>query len=215
MFLSVSTWAPSTRKTARSAARSFYSWARTTGRITDDPTRLLRAIRVPAGLPRPAPDDVLARAIAGASQRDRLMVMLGAYAGLRRSEIARAHRRDVIGPWLRVHGKGGRVRDLPLHPVIVDALAMWPERGYLFPGLVDGHISADRVGHILADLLGAGWTAHTLRHRFLSLGYLADRDILAVKELAGHAKLDTTMVYTQVPDGALMRAVMAAGPSAA
>lgn len=215
MFLSVATWAPATRKTARSAVRSFYSWACTTGRMDADPSRRLRVIRVPAGLPRPAPDAVVDRALATASPRDRIMVMLGAYAGLRRSEIAKAHRRDMFGPWLRVHGKGGRVRDVPLHPVIADELARWPERGWIFPGKVDGHLSADRVGHVLAELLGASWTAHTLRHRFLSLGYLADRDILAVKELGGHAKLDTVMVYTKVPDGALMRAVMAAGPSAA
>lgn len=214
-YLARRSWSPASRKVARSAVRSFYGWAMLTGRISSDPSRLLRPIRVSAGRPRPTPDDVVARALARAScPRDRLMVMLGAYAGLRRAEIAQVHSRDVMGGVLVVHGKGGKVRDVPLHPVLARAMSTRP-RGYLFPGLVDGHLSADRVGHILADLLGDGWTAHTLRHRFLTLAYKAERDVRAVQELAGHAKLDTTMIYTKVPDGALLRAVMAAGPAAA
>lgn len=212
-FLAVRSWKPSTRRTGRSAVRSFYRWARMTRRIGEDPAQLLPPVRVPRGRPRPAPDAALERAFARACPRDRLMVMLAAYAGLRRSEVAQAHTDDVIGASLRVHGKGGTTRDVPLHPVLVGAISRLP-RGYLFPGMVDGHLSADRVGHILGELLGAGWTGHTLRHRFLTLAYLADRDPRAIQELAGHAKLDTTMIYTQVPDGALMRAVMAAGPAA-
>lgn len=215
-FLGRPGWRPATRKTARSALRSFYSWAVLTGRMDTDPSQLLRPIRVPAGRPRPVPDDVIARALARAVPRDRLMVMLACYAGLRRAEISRVHRRDIVDGVLRIEGKGGRIRDVPLHPVLIAALDRWPIRsGYIFPGMVDGHISADRVGHILAELFGDGWTAHTGRHRFLTKAYLAERDVIAVKELAGHSKLDTTMVYTKVPDGALMRAVMAAGPSAA
>jgi integrase/recombinase XerC len=214
-FLAVRSWRPATRKTARSALRSFYRWACETGRLVTDPSERLRPIRVRAGLPRPAPDDAVERAFAHATPRDRLMVMLACYAGLRRGEIAQVHRHDLFGGVVRVHGKGERDRDVPLHPVLIEALRCWPERGYLFPGMVHGHISADRVGHILGELLGAGWTGHTLRHRFLSLAYQADRDVRAVQTLAGHAKLDSTMIYTKVPDGALLRAVLAAGPQVA
>lgn len=210
-FLGVPRWLPATRKSARAAIRSFCGWAYETGRTTQDPSRLLRPIRVPTGLPRPCPDDVLERALQRAVPRDRVMLMLAAYAGLRRAEIAQVHSRDVLGPALRVHGKGGKDRDVPLHPVVADAIASRPS-GYLFPGMDHGHLSPDRVGHIIAELLGGGWTAHTLRHRFLTLCYAAERDPRAVQQLAGHAKLDTTMIYTKVPDGALQRAVMAAGP---
>jgi integrase len=214
-FLSVAAWRPATRKSARAAVRSFYGWATITGRMSADPSRLLRPVRVPAGLPRPCPDDVLNRALLRAGARDQLMLMLPAYAGLRRAETAGVHSRDVAGSVLRVYGKGGKVRDVPLHPVLIDAIDGRPH-GWLFPGQVDGggHLSPDRVGHVIRDLLGSGWTAHTLRHRFLTRCYAAERDVRAVQVLAGHAKLDTTMIYTKVPDGALLRAVMAAGPAA-
>jgi integrase/recombinase XerC len=214
VFVGRRRWQPATRKSARAAVRSFYSWAQQTGRMQDNPAFLLRPVRVQTGLPRPCPEAVLERALRRAVPRDRLMLMLAAYAGMRRGEIAVAHSRDVMGDVIRVHGKGGKVRDVPLHPVLITALSRWPA-GYLFPGLVDGHMSPDRVGHIGTELLEDGWTLHTLRHRFLTLAYSAERDARAVQTLAGHAKLDTTMIYTKVPDGALHRAVLAAGPAVA
>lgn len=213
-FLGSHDWRPETRKSARASMRSFYSWAETTGRMQRNPARLLRAVRVPNGVPRPAPDDVLAQGLARArSERDRLMVMLAAYAGLRRAEIARAHTSWVVSDGLIVQGKGGRVRHVPLHPAVSGRLLRWP-KGYLFPGKIDGHLSPDRVGHILSQLLGAGWTGHTLRHRFATLGYAEERDLLAVQQLLGHSKPETTARYTLVAQRSLTRAVMAAGPAA-
>lgn len=49
-------------------------------------------------------------------------------------------------------------------------------------------------------------TTHTLRHRFASAAYRADRDIRAVQELLGHASVATTQIYTAVPDDAVRRA---------
>jgi integrase/recombinase XerC len=210
-FLSCVRWSPATRKSARAAVRSFYGWACQTGRLDADPSRLLRPVKVSAGRPRPCPDEVLDRAFAKAANRERLMLMLGAYQGLRRAEIACVHSDDVDGDLLVVHGKGRRERVVPLHPVVARALGELP-CGFVFPGQVDGHLSPDRVGHVVGDLLGGRWTAHTLRHRMLTRAYAAERDIRAVQTLAGHQKLDTTMVYTAVPGAALWRAVMAAGP---
>ena len=45
-----------------------------------------------------------------------------------------------------------------------------------------GHLSAGRVGELVSELLPDGWTTHTLRHRFASAAYRADRDIRAVQE---------------------------------
>lgn len=141
------------------------------------------------------------------------MVMLAAYAGLRRAEIARAHTSWIVADGLVVRGKGGRVRHVPLHPSVGGRLLQLPP-GYVFPGKIDGHLSPDRVGHILSKLLGPGWTGHTLRHRFATLGYAEERDLLAVQQLLGHSKPETTARYTQVDEQSLTRAVMAAGPAA-
>ena len=137
------------------------------------------------------------------------MILLAAYAGLRRAEVAAVHSRDIEGTSLRVVGKGGRVRVIPLHPALEEALNGLD--GYVFPGRLQGHVSADNVGKTLSRLLGPGWTAHTLRHRFASRAYAAERDIRAVQELLGHSKLETTQLYTAIPDGALRTAVLAVG----
>lgn len=199
-------WAPETRKSVRSSLCSFYGWAESTGRIPDDPARRLPRVSTPAGKPKPAPTDVVAAALSRAEPREALMVMLAAYAGLRRAEVAGLHADDILEDTLRVKGKGGKVREVPMHPLLAEVLA--GRTGFIFPGNDHGHLSPDRVGRILSGLLGLGWTAHTLRHRFATRAYAADRDLLSVQQLLGHASVATTQRYTKLPDDALRRAVL-------
>lgn len=211
-FMAARPRGPETLKSIRASFRSFYGWAVETGATGEDPSRPLRPVRVPAGRPRPAPEEVLAAALAKADRRERLMVMLGAYAGLRCIEIASVHTRDVINGVLWVRGKGSKVRLIPLHPVLLAELAKLPA-GFVFPGNREGHLSAQYVGKMLRRLMDGRWSAHTLRHRFASQAYDGTRDLRAVQELLGHAKPETTARYTAVPAGALHDAVMAAGPA--
>jgi len=208
-FLAVPAWRPETRKSARSTVRGLYRWALDTGRISVDPSRGLPRVRIPATVPRPAPGDVIGAALAGSDPRARLMVMLGAYAGLRCGEIAALHTRDVVGDSLRVCGKGGRTRTIPLHPVLAEALAVVPE-GFVFPGQIDGHLSPGYVSKVVKRSLGDRYSSHTVRHAFASRAYAQQRDLLAVQTLLGHSKPETTARYTAVPDGALRAAVMSA-----
>jgi integrase len=205
-FLSSSDWAPETRRSAVASLRNLFRWAVRAGRLKSDPTLLLATVRAPAGQPRPIPDEVLNDALVRAKPSTRLMLLLAAYAGLRRAEIAAVHTDDVANGRLRVRGKGGRVREVPLHPLIATELSAAPP-GYVFPGKIDGHLSADRVGCIVADALPGNWTAHTLRHRFATQAYAVERDLLAVQELLGHTAPETTRRYTAVPEGARERAV--------
>jgi integrase/recombinase XerC len=133
-------WAPETRKSARSSLRSFYRWGVDTGKTATDPARALPRVRVPLGAPRPTPRDVVTRALAGADERGRLMLLLALLAGLRRAEIAAVHRDDMEPEWsLRVCGKGGRVRTVPLHPILAETMLSYD--GWLFPGKDHGHLS--------------------------------------------------------------------------
>jgi integrase/recombinase XerC len=204
-------WAPETRKSARSSLRSFYKWGVDTGKTTIDTARALPRVRVPLGAPRPTPRDVVTRALAAADDRGRLMLLLALLAGLRRAEIAAVHRDEMIESsdhWsLRVCGKGGRVRMVPLHPLLAETL-LEHRCGFLFPGKDHGHLSADRVGRIVAGLLGPGWTAHTLRHRFSTECYSHSHDLFATQQLLGHSRPETTQRYTQVPDDSLRAAVL-------
>ena len=206
-YLAAFDWAPETRKSVRSSLRGFYQWGEATDRVPVDPSRKLPKVPVPQGIPHPAPTDITEDALSRADARTLLMLKLAAYAGLRRAEIAGLHTGDIVGDRLFVRGKGGKVRRVPMHADLAHALAGLP-RGYVFPGRVDGHLSPDRVGRIMADVLGDnGWTAHSLRHRFATRAYAAERDLLTVQQMLGHSSVATTQRYTEAPDDAARRAV--------
>jgi integrase len=208
-------WGAETRKSARASLRRFYGWAHLTRRITDDPAMRLPSVRVPIGAPRPAPPDVVRRALELAhDDRQRAWVLLARLAGLRRGEIATVrveHLTKWPEPELLVIGKGGRGRVVPVHPMLLDQLERLPSpgpAGWLFPGQDNGHVSPPWVGKVLGRLLGPGWTGHTLRHAAATSWYAVERDLRATQELLGHARPETTMRYTRVPDGARRAAVL-------
>jgi integrase len=203
-------WGLETLRSYRASLRAFYSWAMAAGHTTTSPAAGLPTVPAQLGKPRPTPDDVLAVAVRVAGSRERLMLRLGAHAGLRRAEIAAVHSGDVfedLDGWsLRVRGKGGRVRLVPLTRWLALELRAAPA-GWVFPSPGGGHLTPAHVGKLMSGLLGPGWSAHTLRHRFATRAYAVERDLRAVQELLGHTKPETTAVYTQVPSGAKRRAV--------
>lgn len=200
---------PSTRKNAADAAKVFYKWAVATRRISYNPAKDLPAIRVPRGVPRPTPDTVLTKALEKAPRlRDVLMLMLASYGGLRAKEIAPLHTNDVRGDMLRIVGKGGHVRHVPIHPLIQQLLDYFPT-GFLFPSTKNftGHYLPESISQRLNDLLGPGWSGHTLRHYCATRFFAQYRDIHALQELLGHVQLSTTMIYTQVDNSHLQQQV--------
>lgn len=224
-FLSRDDWAPETKRQGCTTIRMFYRWAEQEGRVLVSPARHLKTVRIPRTVPRPVTDDAVAAAFEAADSRTRLALALGVYAGLRRGEIARVHTRDIGPGTLRIKGKGGHERMVPLHAELDTLLRSeirrrrlgirergWPRMpapdGWIFPGVDPGkHLSPFTIGKMLDDVLPDGWTPHTLRHRFATQAYGVDRDLRAVQELLGHANPATTTRYAAVPDGALVAAV--------
>ncbi|CAM3037225.1 tyrosine-type recombinase/integrase [Skermania piniformis] len=209
-------WKASTRRSALASIRGFFRWAHRSGRRQDDPAAELLPVRADLGKPRPCPESYVLRAVMAAGPRERLMLSLGASAGLRRAEIARVRADDVevLGGRheLRVRGKGDRTRLIPISDEFAERLlARGP--GWCFPSPAargPGHLTAAHVGKLISRTLPAGWTTHTLRHRFASQAYAVDRDIRAVQELLGHASVVTTQIYTAIPDNARRRAAAGA-----
>lgn len=200
-------WKPNSRKSVRTTLRSFYGWAEESGIVAEDPSRRLRTVSTPKGDPNPVPDEVYERALAAATGRDRTMLLCAALTGMRRAEIARFHTSQIVSGEIHIMGKGGKPRQVPVHPLLAAELV--GVEGYVFPGRHDGHLSPQWVGDRLAAMLGKGWSAHKLRHRFASRAYLAQRDLLAVQDLLGHSSVATTQIYTKVPDDAKLAAVLA------
>lgn len=236
------TWSIETRRSHRNTAVSFFGWAYRAGHLSTNPAADLPVMRAAAPAPRPAPDAVWVAAIAGADPRVRLMLRLAAKAGLRRAEIARVHRRDLTrgpaGAELLVHGKGGKLRVVPISDDLAAAIGCvrsadtsqgvaqndtlddgldannlrLPEgnHGYLFPGDDDGHLSPRWVGKLMGAALPDHWTAHSLRHRFATRAYRGSRNLRAVQKLLGHSSVATTERYTAVDDDEIRAAAMAA-----
>lgn len=230
VWLSCPDWSPETRRLGRASVRTFYRWAVIAGHLERSPAEHLNAVRVPRALPRPTPSSVLAEALAIADDRQRLALMLASYAGLRRAEIAGLHTGDIGDDNLRVTGKGGHQRFVPLHPELAAELRAevgrrrrgghgsgWSGQwatvpGWLFPSdLQDAPLTPAHMGKVVRRCLPEGWTTHTLRHRFATSAYKGTRDLRAVQELLGHMKPETTARYAAVPDGALQAAVMTVG----
>lgn len=114
--------------------------------------------------------------------------------------------RDLIGWSLVVVGKGDVQRLVPLEDDLAAEIMAYG--GWVFPGRWSGHVEASYVGKHLSALLGDGWTAHSLRHRYATVTYEATHDLLLVSKLLGHASLETTQRYVAMPDDRL-RAGMA------
>lgn len=201
-------WAQNTRKSYRQSFRSFYAWAMATGRVRESPAHLLPPVRVPRGKPRPTPELDYQAAIAKAAPRERLALRLAGVCGLRRSEVARARREDVevdlLGHSLRVTGKGGHVRLVPLPADLAAEVLAMPD-GWLFPSPHGGHLTPHHLAKCMSAVLGHN--PHSLRHRAGTRAYQGTKDLRAVQEFLGHAKPETTAIYTEVA-GADVRAAM-------
>ena len=182
-----------TRHARLTDLRAFYRWAVRRSLVDTDPTALLDPIHLPKSLPRPIerPDRVTHARDADTA----LMVALGLYAGLRRSEIAALHSDDVHGTYLVVRGgKGGKDRTVPLHPELVRMLS--GRTGRLFT--VSPDTISRRIKQHLASC-GITATAHQLRHTFgTELARTSSGDLLMIGALMGHANVATTMGYTQL-----------------
>lgn len=211
-------WSTDHRRTIRNSLNSFYDWAIGVGLCRTNPAHELP--KAPESRPKPKPvvDEVWEALLAAAGPRERLMARLAAQAGLRRGEVARVHRNDIIcdagGYSLIVHGKGARQRVVPLAAALTTELLNYhpgytPD-GYLFPGKIDGHLSAAQVGKLVGELMPPGWTMHKLRHRFASRGYAGTHDLASVQAALGHASLQTTQRYVATSDDTIRAVAEAA-----
>lgn len=207
---------PSTVASYLGALRAWFRWCERAELRDGDPTLRVGSPRVAAREPRP-----ISEAHAGVLSRDTTMrpatrakVVLGMYAGLRVSEIAKVKGQDVdlIGGTLTIHGKGGKRAVLPLHPLVADLALSMPRRGWWFPSPANmsrpiGRTSCSDGIRRAMHRLGVPGSGHQLRHWHASALLAAGVDVRVVQTLMRHASLATTAVYTRV-DPAMQRAAL-------
>ncbi len=229
----------SARSVARalSSVKGFHAWLAETRGVTAAAVTATRGPRVKARLPRPvAPDAARALIDTVALQslapwvaaRDVAVVTLLYGCGLRLSEALGLTQGDApLGEMLRIRGKGGRERLVPVLPAARRAVETYrellpfsPERADpLFLGAQGAGLSPRQVQRVMAAArlqlgLPATATPHALRHSFATHLLEAGGDLRSIQELLGHATLTSTQVYTGVDQVRLMEAYAAAHPKA-
>jgi len=191
--------AAESRKSIRGSLCKFYGWAHRAGHIPADPSLILDPIHVPRLIPRLAPDDEIQLSLIGAPDDEKAMILLGRLACLRLTELSTLHTSHRERDLLRVTGKGGKQRMVPINDDLMPALLKLERAsagGYYFPGRFGGHMHPQAVNKIITRR--TGWNPHSLRHAGATAAYRSTRDLRAVQELLGHASLATTERYLHV-----------------
>ena len=150
--------------------------------------------------------------------RDAAVVTLLYGCGLRISEALGLTGSDVPLPaTLRITGKGGKERVVPVIAAARDAVAAYirlcpyspAADAPLFRGVRGGALSPRMIQGVMARArmqlgLPATATPHAMRHSFATHLLAAGGDLRAIQELLGHASLSTTQAYTSVDTARLM-----------
>jgi site-specific recombinase XerD len=113
---------------------------------------------------------------------------------------------------LRIHGKGDKIREVPLHTKLQDDLDLWLAERPDWPGADtnpalflnrrSARLSVRGASAIIADIgrtagLDEQTTAHILRHSFATTLIRGGTDLVVVAELLGHSRLETVRAYTK------------------
>lgn len=229
--------APASQARTIAALRCFFRFCVENEYLDKDPAAVLRTPKKREALPdvldvtelrrllaTPGSTQVWQRRFAGRDQRDRLLLALFAYSGLRRSELLALDwdDLDLERRLIRVRtAKGGRGRVVPIHPALmplIDAylatrLPLGHERA-LFTGAHGARLSTTIMATTFRRYAAAAGvtdrkrvTPHTLRHVFATEVLAAGANLRQVQELLGHKHLDSTQRYTRVTGHQLRGAV--------
>jgi integrase/recombinase XerC len=227
-----------------SAVRSFFRFMHREEILETNPTRAVRSPRVERTLPswitRAQAEQLFqnaeTRASEGGFRAVRDLAILEAFygTGMRLSELQGLDLNDLdlVSDQVKVRGKGKKERILPLGSAAARALrryelrradvigkATGPDRKAFFLSERGSRITTRQLQNIVSRQLkqiaeDAGLSVHSLRHSFATHLLDAGADLMAVKELLGHASLSTTRIYTHTSKERLKRVYDLAHPRA-
>jgi site-specific recombinase XerD len=205
-----------TCRTYLMALKGFSRWLNANGHLATDPGARFRTPRLKRTIPiLPAFHDLATQLASNPSLRNRAILAIALYGGLRAGEIAQLRRAHFVAEQgiMGFVGKGHKQRSVALPPQALDIV-----RHYLAGRNGDGHHpeaplirKEDGSGEALTYYvinrvvtrwtrrhLGVRLTRHKLRHTYGK--HCVDRgvDIRVIAEALGHESLESTKIYTQV-----------------
>ena len=227
----VSRLAPATINRRLATLRSFGDWAAAEGKVTANPATGVTRVEMPAIAPKALTAVELNRLTRAAEKeaqqgawlaiRNLAIIQVLRYTGLRVGELCGLTRDDIYMSERKGHvivrvGKGGKFRQVPLNAAARQALLAYHDvrpktlSSETFIGR-RGPLTPHGVGAVVMKLARAagieGVTPHVLRHSFGRTLLDSGADVVTVAALLGHAKLETTMIYTQPNEDDLVEAV--------
>jgi integrase/recombinase XerD len=221
-----------------SSVRSFHRFLLRDGITARDPATGVAQPKLPRQLPHPLTVDETRRlleapdAATPTGLRDRAILELLYGAGLRISELTAldVDDLDLEEGAVRVLGKGGKEREVPLGRFAREAVDAYLTRGRpalasagsraaLFLNARGGRLTRQSGNRLLAiHVRTAGIesrvTPHSLRHSFATHLLEGGADVRVVQELLGHASVATTQIYTLVTEEHLREVYYTAHPRA-
>ena len=230
--------APTTVARKLAALRALFRALREHGVVEQNPAELVPAPKRASRLPRVLRPDELAalldRIPAGTplELRDRAMFELAYASGLRAEELVNLDLGSVAfdREEVRVEGKGGKTRVVPVGEHALAALSSYLERGRGGLVAIDGEraLFLSKSGRRLqtsdvrrrltvwarAASLQGGIHPHALRHSFATHLLDGGADLRAIQELLGHSSISTTQIYTRVESARLRTAYQSSHPRA-
>lgn len=203
-----------------SSIRNFYKFASQRNFLSCDDIDLIKSPKLPQSLPRSISNEQASTLIDSIGNgrpdweaaRDKGLIFLMYGAGLRISEALSIKKNQCpLGDWLRVEGKGGKFRDVPILKIVkqtIDSyLSLIPKEfendEYLFVGRRGGRLSPRIIQRLIKNLriklnLPEHATPHSLRHAFATQLLAGGGDLRSIQDLLGHSSLSTTQRYTSV-----------------
>ena len=200
-----------------SAVRSFVKY------LEDQCTMSLKligdeSIKVPHSLPKPIEERYINEVLNKANLEEKLLISMLYGLGLRISELSILKLADIKEGWVQIHGKGNKVRELPLLDELQKLIAIYVKekspKTYLFEK-GNAPMNSAQLRYILTKLFkeaGLKVTPHQLRHSFATHLLNNGARIADVSELLGHDTMATTQVYTKLGSVKKMQEYMKAHP---
>jgi site-specific recombinase XerD len=215
------------------AIRTFYRQLVERGELEANPAELVSSPKKDSYLPKVLKADEVAELLdripAGTplDLRDRALLELAYAAGLRAEELVNldVESLDADAEEVRVEGKGGRTRVVPVGEHAWAALDRYLSRGRtvlnngaspaLFLSKTGRRLSTSDVRRRLRlQTRRAGISPHTLRHSFATHLLDGGADLRTIQELLGHSSISTTQTYTRVESKRLKKAYARSHPRA-